>query len=345
MGMGQMFPDEAGRFHRFVLSSLVAHAVLVGFFLGFGPYVPVPVERPLKVQIMGAPAARPAAPNAPAGPALPGPQVARPDTTPELIEMPKPKVEEAPRSKRFAGLHDRRGGPAPNAPIRDAEGWTRNAPKVEGGSLRGEEAVRPPAVPPGEAAPAVALPAPSQGSQVAKVEPIPPGRTALVQPVPPVAPKAPSGTAPSQGARSSRPSLRDQVASLALTYRPPVEDQGTGGDPTGRGEPGLDTFRFKYATWGLAVKRDIERAWRVPPYGVSSLAIVRFNVLPDGRIRNLGMEKSSGLAVLDQAATNAITDAAPFRPFPPRMREDHPGGIEILVNFYYREGRGILQWE
>jgi TonB family protein len=135
------------------------------------------------------------------------------------------------------------------------------------------------------------------------------------------------------------------VASLGLTYRPPVDDPGTPSDPSGRGEAGLDTFRFKYATWGLAVKHDIERAWRVPGYGISSLAIVRFVILPDGRVRNLELEKSSGLASLDQAATNAVTDAAPFRPFPQRMREENPGGIEILVNFYYREGRGILQWE
>jgi TonB family protein len=135
------------------------------------------------------------------------------------------------------------------------------------------------------------------------------------------------------------------VAGLGADYRPPIDDPGTGGDPTGRGAPGLDTFRFKYATWGLAVKRDIERAWKVPEYGISSLSIVRFVVLPDGKIRGLELEKSSGLASLDQAATNAITNAAPFRPFPPRMREENPGGIDITVNFYYREGRGVLHWE
>jgi TonB family protein len=135
------------------------------------------------------------------------------------------------------------------------------------------------------------------------------------------------------------------VAGLGADYRPPVDDPGTGGDPTGRGEPGLDTFRFKYATWGLAVKRDIERAWKVPEFGMSSLSIVRFIVLPDGKIRDLMVERSSGLSSLDQAATNAITNAAPFRPFPPRMTEENPGGIEITVNFYYREGRGVLHWD
>lgn len=293
---------------------------------------------------MGAPPPASSAADAPAGPAVPGAQAGRAEP-PELIEMPKPKVEEAPRSKRFAGLDDRRGGPGAKAPVRDAQAWTRNAPKVEGGKLRGEESVRAPAVPPAETAPAVTLPAPSKQPAPTQVEPVPQGRTALVQPAAPAATPGAPGAASSQAARPSRPSLRDQVASLGLTYRPPMDDQGTPNDPSGRGESGLDTFRFKYATWGLAVKRDLERAWKVPSYGISSLTIVRFVILPDGRVRNLEMEKSSGLASLDQAATNAVTDAAPFRPFPERMREENPGGIEILVNFYYREGRGVLQWE
>jgi TonB family protein len=293
---------------------------------------------------MGAPPPGASAADAPVGPAVPGAQVAG-GQPPELIEMPKPKVEEAPRSKRFAGLYDRQGGPGTKAPPRDAGAWTKNAPKVEGGKLRGEESVRAPAAPPAEAAPAVTLPAPSTQSPPAQVAPLPQGRTALVQPAPPAAATGAPGAGASQGARPGRPSLRDQVASLGLTYRPPVDDSGTANDPSGRGESGLDTFRFKYATWGLAVKRDLERAWKVPSYGITSLAVVRFIILPDGRVRNLELEKSSGLASLDQAATNAVTDAAPFRPFPERMREENPGGIEILVNFYYREGRGVLQWE
>ncbi len=340
-----MFSEGTRRLPRFVLSSLMAHGALIALLIGVGPYLAVPVERPLKVQIVAGPATAPIAADAPAGPGVPGAQTGRPDTTPELIEMPRPKVEQAPRSKRFAGLYDRRGGPGSKAPVPDAGAWAKNAPKVEGGKLGGEEAVRPPAVPPSEAVPAVTLPAPSQQTQPTRVEPIPQGRTALVQPVPPAASQGPPGVAPSQGARPSRPSLREQVASLGLTYRPPVDDPGTPNDPSGRGEAGLDTFRFKYATWGLAVKHDIERAWKVPGYGISSLAIVRVIVLPDGRIRNVTLEKSSGLTSLDQAATTAITDAAPFRPFPQRMREENPGGIEIVVNFYYREGRGILQWD
>jgi TonB family protein len=124
-----------------------------------------------------------------------------------------------------------------------------------------------------------------------------------------------------------------------------VEDSGTAGDLAGRGDPGLETFRFKYATWGLALKRDIERAWKVPTYGISSVSVVRFLVLPDGKVRELALEKSSGVGSLDTAATGAVRDAAPFRPFPDRMREENPAGIEITVNFYYYEGhRGVLEW-
>ena len=343
IGVIGRFSDETGRLHRFVVSSLMAHAALIAVLVSVGPLLAVPAERPLKVQILPAPASRPAPAEGPAGPPIPGAKAGPADNTPELIEAPKPKVEQAPRSKQFAGIYDRRGGPGSKTRVPGAETETKKAPRVEGGTLRGEEAVRPPAVPPSEVPPAITLPAAPQQPQPSRVEPIPQGRTALVQPAAPV-PSLPAG-APSGGARPARPSLRDQVASLGLTYRPPVEEPGTANDPSGRGDSGLDTFRFKYATWGLAVKHDIERAWKVPGYGISSLAIVRFVILPDGRIRNVGLERSSGLAILDRAATNAITDAAPFRPFPPRMREENPGGIEIVVNFYYREGRGILQWE
>jgi len=346
IGMDEMFSQDTGRLPRFLVSSLMAHGLLLALLLGFSAFLHVPVERPLKVQIMAAPAPGPSASaaEAPAGPVVPGAQVGRAEP-PELIEMPKPKVEEAPRSKRFAGVYDRQGGPGAKVPARDAGAWTKNAPKVEGGKLGGEESVRAPAVPPAETGPAVTLPAPSKQSSPTQVEqPLPQGRTALVQPAAPAAAPGAPGAASPTAARPARPSLRDQVASLGLNYRPPVDDPGIANDPSGRGESGLDTFRFKYATWGLAVKRDLERAWKVPPYGISSLAVVRFVVLPDGRVRNLELEKSSGLASLDQAATSAVTDAAPFRPFPERMREENPGGVEILVNFYYREGRGVLQW-
>lgn len=343
IGIAGTFPEETRRLPRFLGSSLVAHGVLIALFFGLGPALRVPLERPLKVRIVPESAAAPSAREVPAGPAAPVAQAGRPEP-PELIETPKPRVEQAPRSKRFAGLYDRRGGPGSKVPVPDAGAGTKNAPKVGGGSLRGEEPVRAPVVPPHETVPPITLPAPSQEALGTKPEPIPPGRTALVQPAPRGAGEGPSGGA-TQGTRPSRPSLRDQVASLGLTYRPPVDDPGHPGGLSGRGEPGLDTFRFKYATWGLAVKRDIERAWKVPTYGISSVSIVRFIVLPDGRIRNLELEKSAGLTTLDEAATKAIADAAPFRPFPPRMREENPGGIEIVVNFYYREGRGILQWE
>ena len=365
----EVVEDQEGRgLRRFLVSSLVVHALGVALVVGILMRLPAHVERPLRVQIVNAAPSPPSAPAAPAAPPVPGALPARPDTVPELVETPKPRVEEAPRSKRFTGLYDRRGGPgAQDAP--DSSTWRKSAPRVEGGSLRGEEAVRPPAVPPREAPPAKAPPAkttpqappsPAQETKVARADPIPPGRTSIVQqpppaaaPGPPAAPQAAPGvTAPPSGAApgsapAQRPSrsLRDKVAGLRPDYRPPVDDPGTAGDPGGRGDPGLETFRFKYATWGLSVKRDIERAWKVPDYGITSLSIVRFVVLPDGKIRDLQLEKSSGLASLDEAATKAISGAAPFRPFPPRMREENPAGIDITVNFYYREGRGILQWE
>jgi len=361
VGMGGTFPGEERRLPRFLVSSLVAHGVGLVLLFGLGLHFSVPSERPLKVRLVDPPAPAPAvaAPAVPAAPsALPGPgrETARPEAPPELVEAPKPKVEQAPRSKRFAGLYDRPGGPAAKGAAPDSETVSKTPARPPAPPLRGEEAVRLPALPPAEAGPGASPPAAGQETKVAKAEPLPSGRTSVIQSAPSAAPQAPPAAVPrdgpAPGGRVAAPQVRlparpfrDQIAGLPLGYRAPVDDPGTAGDATGRGEPGLETFRFKYATWGLAVKKDIERAWKVPPYGISSLAVVTFLVLPDGKVQDLQLEHSSGLTGLDQAAMSAISDAAPFRPFPPRMREELPRGLPISVNFYYREGRGILQWD
>lgn len=46
---------------------------------------------------------------------------------------------------------------------------------------------------------------------------------------------------------------------------------------------------------------------------------LRFTLLPDGRVRESEILESSGHAILDQAALEAVTAAAPFPPSPPNL--------------------------
>lgn len=54
-----------------------------------------------------------------------------------------------------------------------------------------------------------------------------------------------------------------------------------------------------------------------------------------GELSGLHLEKSSGVAKVDQAALHAIEDAAPFSPLPPGSAER----ISVIVELLYRVTR------
>lgn len=74
--------------------------------------------------------------------------------------------------------------------------------------------------------------------------------------------------------------------------------------------------------------RRIRRAW-LPPSGTSGKGLlVMFRVNQDGRMYNLRLDHSSGLAAADRAGLKAVEDAAPFRPLPAER-----GSIEVHYIF------------
>lgn len=290
-------------------------------------------------------AARPAPPRgarqerpAVAGPAVasrPAPEAPRPAATP-----PAPAVREP------AALAPAQ--PAPPTPPPPAP-----APPV----------ASPPA--PAAAAPPVAPPAPTPSDR--REEPVPPP-TPAVRPAPeatapPRAERravegAPSPSAPpgDGGAGSVRPAPGTgpgpQVAALPPGREaPPIDIRaalraGAGGRGAGRGgiegEPiPLDTRDPRFSDYLDRVRRMIKERWGYPcvknpatrecEYKSAQL-VVEFGIAKDGRVPFITLVRSSGWAIYDDYAINAIKLAAPFPPVPDSIS---PKGIPILATFNY----------
>ena len=64
---------------------------------------------------------------------------------------------------------------------------------------------------------------------------------------------------------------------------------------------------------------------------------------PTGRVDDILILQSSGEAILDDAAVEIITMAAPFEPFPDEMRAD-TDILEIIRTFRFHEGDGLTSY-
>lgn len=89
------------------------------------------------------------------------------------------------------------------------------------------------------------------------------------------------------------------------------------------------TFGMDFTPYMSDVQRRIKRAW-FPPQGMESLPVILlFKVHSEGEISDLRIQRSSGRAIVDQAAVQAVMNAAPFRPLPPGT----PSAVDIEFPF------------
>ncbi|MBI4381039.1 MAG: TonB family protein [candidate division NC10 bacterium] len=175
------------------------------------------------------------------------------------------------------------------------------------------------------------------------------------------APRA--GSAEPEGARGARPEadraegptrpfdLRGQVAMLWKSLDPtkyPHQEADTGedgdtGSPTER-TISLDSQDSRYASYLLGVKRRIESRWGYPEgaRGLTGDLLVTFAITRDGRLTDLNLTETSGIAPLDNEAIRAIREAAPFAPFPERMKFER---LKIRAAFYYYNTRARVRGE
>ncbi|MFQ5788353.1 MAG: TonB family protein [Thermodesulfobacteriota bacterium] len=82
----------------------------------------------------------------------------------------------------------------------------------------------------------------------------------------------------------------------------------------------LNTTEFRYLSYFLKLKRQIEGVWNYPETsrirGEQGELLLIFTIRSDGYLENVRMLNSSGYRRLDDEAIRAIRVAAPFSPFP-----------------------------
>lgn len=105
----------------------------------------------------------------------------------------------------------------------------------------------------------------------------------------------------------------------------------------------LSTTEFKYLSYFIKMKRQIESVWTYPREsqirGEHGTLFLMFTIRSNGDLEGVQLITSSGFARLDREAVRAISAAAPFAPFPKGW-----GGLEklnIRATFEYT-GRRIF---
>lgn len=103
------------------------------------------------------------------------------------------------------------------------------------------------------------------------------------------------------------------------------------GNPNGR--PGIDAIREPdFGPYMRELQRSIKRNWDPPKGEESRRVVLLFKIARDGRLLNVSVSKSSGLASADKAALAAVKLTAPFKPLPAEYKES---SVDIQFTFDY----------
>jgi protein TonB len=108
------------------------------------------------------------------------------------------------------------------------------------------------------------------------------------------------------------------------------------GSPQGAGALTLNAADFPFAWYLRQVHGKISERWEGQARDGTQPLLV-FEILRDGKIRSLAVEKSSGNPLYDQAALRAVTDATPFPPLPEEFREPF---LRVHLGLNYSGTRG-----
>ena len=185
----------------------------------------------------------------------------------------------------------------------------------------------------------------------------PPPNPALTSPVPKVEPAPPQPAEAPKPQAVPRPSFAMGSANPADQLRDAMRGARTGpgstsipGGPAqmpmhpGAGSGGVqvlsDTQGVDFNSWLLRWHRETERTWDPlipdevnPPIYKKGAVVIRFKVLPSGRIMegSMALEGRSGDTGLDRAAWGALTGSN----YPPLPREFHGPYLELRAVFLY----------
>jgi TonB family protein len=91
---------------------------------------------------------------------------------------------------------------------------------------------------------------------------------------------------------------------------------------------------FEYAYYVQQMLGRISQHWQRIPVRGAAVAIIRFTILKDGRLHDIQVEQSSGVAMLDRAASRAVYLADPMPPLPQSYPRDRVG---VHLRFEYSD--------
>ncbi len=99
----------------------------------------------------------------------------------------------------------------------------------------------------------------------------------------------------------------------------------------------IGTQSIKYASYMKHIKDKVQNVWIYPQdareNGIQGRLLVYFSISKDGSLCRLSLVRSSGSKILDDAAMQAIKDAAPFPKLPDRFHLDR---LNIYATFEYK---------
>jgi len=305
---------DGTRLYRFIWYSFIIHLVVL-LLHGLVPIKPaVPVPPPIKVKI--------AVPEKPKSELEKG----------TIIDAPKPKKIEKPRSSKLLASHDSRAH--------------SNIEKSEDKSYRRKK---------------TAVPKPSGIPQVAKKSLLPPQKKSSKQiaqqktikskhsfPLSDRGTFVPQATKKQQlESQSNLSSGTKGTLSLLDGFDP---DKYASLDTKSQDESyddedvSLDTTETQYASYFARIKHQIERVWLYPTQaaqrGISGRLTLRFRISREGNLLSARVVDKSGHKILDFAAIKAVKEAAPFYPFPINIKKEK---LSILATFIYSPNYGLLK--
>ena len=148
---------------------------------------------------------------------------------------------------------------------------------------------------------------------------------------------APAGRGPLADPGPDRPSIAGSLRNLEKR----LQVTGPPGSPTGTGQQMgplfFDPQGADFTSWMNHFKNEVYRNWIVPQpalLGFRGHVDIEFTVERDGRISDLRIVKSTGMAALDRAAQNALLGSR-FLPLP---AEFGPARVTMQGTFFYNEG-------
>ncbi len=119
--------------------------------------------------------------------------------------------------------------------------------------------------------------------------------------------------------RAKQQDLPNQLYSAAgqALVSPLVGQVGSGGVGVGLGSP----FGNRFGNYVMILRQRVAEKWHTedldPRIHTLPTAIVTFDLMRDGSVRNVRVAQTSGNQLLDQSAQRAIYEASPFPPLPP----------------------------